>query len=697
MNTLVFDVYKNTVKKTDGFNPVDAENNYTKLLFKFRDDDDWKKCGVITASFFESSDDIIRSEAAITEGALTASFDLPKYLSNKIYVGLTGMYIDDNGKSVTIATNIIGINMNRGISVTDTTNMDVYEKLLNYFSVVRKSTLPVVDIRNFGAVSDNSAFDNAESIQNAIDFAADKKGMVYIPPGLFYVNATISVKNKENLTIINDGIVHMHSKVATDEKKSTTLFSFYKCKNIFFSVGTIVSAKDQTEPPPEGHKRTDDFLGSNIVGVHINNCEDITLDNYTSRKVAAALVIDADDELRSKNIFLKSLKAYETTQPIYGSHFENFIIEYTYSEECSGCGTGDHFVYISEYAKNFTINRAEFIYTEGKYGVAINLRYAGSSADVGDSSATITYSNTVIKDDYDDTKDLDVAYINNVVVKNCNQFISAKAKTKVYVNNCVIEKATSVLKPCFFITEFADLYVNNSKISTQSILLNIPNSSSNEVTFEGCHINADQILSRGANASDTTKYQKKITFDNCQINCNSTVNAPFWLNWGCISDIYIINSKLNTKHTGYVFYVGNENISYKILNNKITGISNMDGDSVSRTSRLIYYPVGTYSPSNNIHVVNCVCYDIAEISLSKNKEIINYNNILFDIDGNALSVIEEMLETKANISDVYSKAEIDEMLASFSPTSKALSAEYAVEKNTNTATVFTKEEVDISE
>ena len=60
MNVITYDVYKNTVKKHDGFNPVTSEKNYSKLQFRFRDDDDWINCTVITASFWISNDNIVK-------------------------------------------------------------------------------------------------------------------------------------------------------------------------------------------------------------------------------------------------------------------------------------------------------------------------------------------------------------------------------------------------------------------------------------------------------------------------------------------------------------------------------------------------------------------------------------------------------------------------------------------------------------
>lgn len=50
MNTLKFEVYKNTLKRRDGFNPVLGEKNYTKIKCYF-EERDWDNCSLVTANF----------------------------------------------------------------------------------------------------------------------------------------------------------------------------------------------------------------------------------------------------------------------------------------------------------------------------------------------------------------------------------------------------------------------------------------------------------------------------------------------------------------------------------------------------------------------------------------------------------------------------------------------------------------------
>lgn len=132
MNVITYDVYKNTVKKHDGFNPVTSEKNYSKLQFRFRDDDDWFNCTVITASFWISNDNIVKSDVELLSDNLTATFDIPSEFSGvkgALKVGLQGTYVKDN-EEVTVSTNIITLNRNTGAIITDGANLILYEKLI---------------------------------------------------------------------------------------------------------------------------------------------------------------------------------------------------------------------------------------------------------------------------------------------------------------------------------------------------------------------------------------------------------------------------------------------------------------------------------------------------------------------------------------------------------------------------------------
>lgn len=130
MNVITYDVYKNTVKKHDGFNPVTSEKNYTKLQFRFQKGDAWEKCTLVTASFWLSLDNIVKSDVDLLSENLTATFDIPPEFSGvkgALKVGLQGKCSDD----VIIATNIITLNRNNGVIVTEGANAVLYEKIIS--------------------------------------------------------------------------------------------------------------------------------------------------------------------------------------------------------------------------------------------------------------------------------------------------------------------------------------------------------------------------------------------------------------------------------------------------------------------------------------------------------------------------------------------------------------------------------------
>lgn len=133
MNTLKFEVYKNTLKRRDGFNPVLGEKKYTKIKCYFMESD-WDNCSLVTANFMSEKDNIVKSTVSLTEDK-TAEFDLPTDIDgDKIYFSLTGSYDDNSGNTVTLNTNIVGINRQKGLLPSKTVNFGLYEKILGFYN-----------------------------------------------------------------------------------------------------------------------------------------------------------------------------------------------------------------------------------------------------------------------------------------------------------------------------------------------------------------------------------------------------------------------------------------------------------------------------------------------------------------------------------------------------------------------------------
>lgn len=134
MNTLKFEVYKNTLKRRDGFNPVLGEKKYTKIKCYFMESD-WDNCSLVTANFMSEKDNIVKSTVSLTADDKTAVFDIPSELEgDKVYFSLTGSYADDSGNTVTLNTNLVGINRQKGMLPSETVNFGLYEKILGFYN-----------------------------------------------------------------------------------------------------------------------------------------------------------------------------------------------------------------------------------------------------------------------------------------------------------------------------------------------------------------------------------------------------------------------------------------------------------------------------------------------------------------------------------------------------------------------------------
>lgn len=222
MNSIVYEVKKNVAKRKDGFNPVTSEKGYSTVTFEF--DDDWKQCDIVTANFFVSADDIVKSEAQLLED-MTASFEVPARLRNttgKIFCGVVGTYTDENDNIITIGTQIVTLNALWGLRVTEDAPMTLYEQVLALINKIKnntnadeveKSLAAKADkintftkdesINNFGlfenvkahgVVADDisKAKDNANNIQSLIDYCKNNGiSTIYFPEGNYFIDRPI--------------------------------------------------------------------------------------------------------------------------------------------------------------------------------------------------------------------------------------------------------------------------------------------------------------------------------------------------------------------------------------------------------------------------------------------------------------------------------------------------------------------------
>ena len=222
MNSIIYEVKKNVAKRKDGFNPVTSEKGYSTVTFEF--DDDWKQCDIVTANFFVSADDIVKSEAQLLED-MTASFEVPARLRNttgKIFCGVVGTYTDENDNIITIGTQIVTLNALWGLRVAEDAPMTLYEQVLALINKIKnntnadeveKSLAAKADkintftkdesINNFGLFENvkahgvvandiSKAKDNANNIQSLIDYCKNNGiSTIYFPEGHYYIDRPI--------------------------------------------------------------------------------------------------------------------------------------------------------------------------------------------------------------------------------------------------------------------------------------------------------------------------------------------------------------------------------------------------------------------------------------------------------------------------------------------------------------------------
>lgn len=249
MNTLKFEVYKNTLKRRDGFNPVLGEKKYTKIKCYFMESD-WDNCSLVTANFMTDKDNIIKSTISITAEDKTAEFDLPTDIDgDKIYFSLTGSY-DDSGNTVTLNTNLVGINRQKGMLPSASTDISLFEKIIGLVNSVVSSlkytlnkfinNYPNVDASNLTWLNVKSlGVDNTgnETSLGLLAFYPLDNRTLYFSKGKYKCNG-LALENVENLTIICDNAKFIYYNSATDSTDSagtsvqSTFFKFTNCKNL---------------------------------------------------------------------------------------------------------------------------------------------------------------------------------------------------------------------------------------------------------------------------------------------------------------------------------------------------------------------------------------------------------------------------------------------------------------------------------
>ena len=541
-----------------------------------------------------------------------------------------------------------------------------------------KTETKFVTPMQFGAVADGVT-DDRGAIQVAINFCVENGYNLVIPKGTYYVTNSLLISWADNFHIVNYGTIKFQSsglgeipsaeEIATYTGDKLTeyrktyqkpCFHLKYCTNCTIDAGTIISDRDRFEPAPQDHTRAS-YLGSNIVGIQFTSCKNTKLTNLNAQNLAYAVIVSGYYSDRSNGISIDNLHITGTSQPVYVQNCDDLTINKMYIEEQSGLGRGDHFVYASSYNGTLTVNSAHLVYTTCEMGVAFNLRYAGSSAG--------TLAELKDPKDYNDEADLKTCRINNCIIENNYMVASAKAKTKVFIDNLNLINSGNAEKNLFLMAEYAELEVCNSSLDggENSQLLAIAMPSSITANFKNCSINVYKGFSTVFNVESYANYNNKLLFDSCDITFS---NGYFLYPSNYISiDIVISKCSLYRTYTAggvYTLYADSSTINYSIENSKI--------DNAAISAALVF--TRDYIPSaaqikvfnNIIGNTNRLCY--------RNGPVLN----AVTENGNFIYTISADGEIVGS-TNVYNKAEIDNYINLLNGTKENSSAKVSTTDN----------------
>ena len=203
-NVLNFDVYKNTLKRRDGFSPVGGEYAYSKITCHFQEGDDWDGVHIVTAGFYVNAKHVVAVNAAIdNDNALTVS--IPAQLLKKheqIKFGLLGSVTADDEVVMTIATNVVSIDVARGI-VSDALDEEaakpgLYDRLIAALNEGLQNNIDYVNAQNaeqntvIAAKADKTYVESQNAAQNEV--IAAKADKTYVDEQNTAQNAVIERK-----------------------------------------------------------------------------------------------------------------------------------------------------------------------------------------------------------------------------------------------------------------------------------------------------------------------------------------------------------------------------------------------------------------------------------------------------------------------------------------------------------------------
>lgn len=229
----------------------------------------------------------------------------------------------------------------------------------------------VMNNKQFGCVADGNEND-ATLLQTALNYIKNKVSVFNISGTEIYLQDYIDLVGFENLTINFNTRVHRQSSYSTAK---TFAFRLEGCKNIVFNHLDLYSERDQVELPPQDHTRVSQY-GSNIIGIIMYQCNDMTFNNCKFDKLStdffAQKLDDDENNIRCYNININGWYSRDASGGLFMRLVNNLNITNADIVPANGMGKGDHFLYIGSYVDGVTVKDSKFINGDTNFGEAIS-------------------------------------------------------------------------------------------------------------------------------------------------------------------------------------------------------------------------------------------------------------------------------------------------------------------------------------
>lgn len=271
--------------------------------------------------------------------------------------------------------------------------------------------------------------------------------------------------------------------------------------------------------------------------------------------------------------------------PTYFAYVNGFYVNDADIVVANEMGSGDHFIYMGQYAHNIYINGGNFV-SDGYFGVGFNFRDSNLNTD----ESCVRY-----------------CYVNNIKMTG-TKLVSQKSITETFIYNSTFKAIDDINRPTqphiCIIDENSSLCMDNCIINAEELSY-----SSHFICTSSGSINSDKIVNL--------------------ILMNSIITVPSGLIW-CQAQSCNINAtiKNNNIKCSVLFYLEKQDSIYKLnfINNEIVSSGSYLGSSRGSNSNTVIFM--------NNNIISSVLGNINYCFYNQNQTENNIINMFFNkIDG----------------------------------------------------------------